>query len=117
MARPVNQRKRREWQRRLKRFENTRRSVAAFCRQEGVSEPSFYHWRKRLTSYPAQGGASTADVPSGFRAVRLLGATSVTVHLPGGTRLEVPTADPQALRVVVSTLADVDTPRGGGRPC
>jgi len=37
-----------EWSDRLKRFENSGRSVTQFCIAEGVSQPSFYQWKKRL---------------------------------------------------------------------
>lgn len=36
------------WRKRLERFESSGQSAAAFCREEGVSTPSFYKWRKRL---------------------------------------------------------------------
>jgi hypothetical protein len=50
MARSMSGRKVQEWQRRLRRFQKSRQSVIAFCREEGVSPPSFYLWRKRLES-------------------------------------------------------------------
>ena len=36
------------WRDRLARFHECRLTVKEFCRQEGVSDPSFYQWRKRL---------------------------------------------------------------------
>ena len=37
------------WQERLRRFREAGSvSVAEFCRQEQVSVPSFYGWRKKL---------------------------------------------------------------------
>ena len=45
-------------------------------------------------------------------------ATGVSVQLPGGTHLIVPTADAESLRLVIETLALVDADRlGGVRPC
>lgn len=36
------------WAERLRRFDLTDLTVAAFCAAEGVSEPSYYHWRRKL---------------------------------------------------------------------
>ena len=38
------------WRERLSRFRRGNLTVAEFCRREGVSNPSFYQWRKRLES-------------------------------------------------------------------
>ena len=98
------------------RFEKSRHTINEFCRQEGVSPQSFYLWRKRL----AQSGCRAAAVqsPDGFRPVRLLPAGGVSVQLPGGTQLVVPTADAQSLRLVIETLARIDADRlGDVRPC
>ena len=48
MARSISGRKLAEWRQRLQRFRNSRQSIAGFCREEGVSPPSFYLWRRRL---------------------------------------------------------------------
>ena len=40
------------WRERLERQAQAKCSVAEFCRREGVSQPAFYHWRKRLQSGP-----------------------------------------------------------------
>ena len=98
------------------RFEKSRQTINEFCRQEGVSPQSFYLWRKRL----AQAGlpSSCRRPPDAFRPVRLLPAAGVSVQLPGGTQLVVPTADAESLRLVIETLARVDADRlGGARPC
>jgi transposase-like protein len=122
MARSISDRKRREWQRRLRRFHKSRQSIAAFCRQEGVSPPLFYFWRKRLA--PAARAEGLGDVPRpasgypGFRPVRIVPAAGVSVQLPGGTQVLVPSGDAESLRLVIETLARADAQRGGDiRPC
>lgn len=37
-----------QWRGRLRRWRDSGQGVREFCWQEGVSEPSFYQWRKRL---------------------------------------------------------------------
>ena len=120
-----------EWRRRMARFQKARSSVAQFCRDEEVSAAAFYHWRKKLarqslSKVAQQGNAplheshETEDVTdsvAGFTPVRLLTSPSVTVRLPGGTQLDISSADPQALTLVIQTLAQVDANRMGGDSC
>jgi hypothetical protein len=118
MAGSLDSPKARQWRQRIERFEGGRQSVTEFCRSEGVSAPSFYQWRKRLPRQPR----ATREA-RGFRAVRVVGtnaalvAAGAVVQLPGGTRLEVPISDPQALRLVIDALVRADAERGGGGPC
>jgi hypothetical protein len=117
----------------MARFRRSRRSVAEFCRGEGVSDASFYQWRRRLAGtsarrkvravgprkrkpVSAEEGRAT-ETKGGFTPVRLVAATSVAVHLPGGTEFCVPTSDPQALRLVIDALAGADAERAGGASC
>ena len=117
MARSSDSRKVREWQRRMARFDKSQRSVTRFCQDEGVSVPSFYHWRKKLQQQtPASEEAK--DAAATFTPVRLVASASVAVRLPGGTQLDVPTGDPQVLQLAIQTLAQVDAQRiAGGEPC
>jgi hypothetical protein len=112
MASTISSRKIEDWRRRLARFRESQLSVTAFCRQEGVSPPSFYAWRKRLhaAARPQGVGEST---PNGFRPVRLLPMSGVSVQLTGGTQLIVPTGDVESLRAVIETVVRVDADRSG----
>lgn len=38
------------WQQRLDRYLQSKQTVADFCKTEGISAPSFYHWKRRLIS-------------------------------------------------------------------
>lgn len=117
MARSLTDRKAQEWWQRFLRFEKSRQSIAAFCREEGVSAPSFYVWRKRLGVAPAV-PSDIPPVPAGFRPVRFLPGASLTARLPGGTRLVVPMLDPEGLRAVIDAVARVDAQIfQGARPC
>ena len=117
MARTLSDRKAQEWRERFLRFEKSRHTINEFCRQEGFSPQSFYLWRKRLAQLPVT-KQPVAQPPDAFRPVRLLPAVGVSVQLPGGTQLVVPTADPESLRLVIDILARVDADRvGGSGPC
>ena len=117
MARSRDARKWQQWRRRMRGFEKGQQTVAAFCREEGVSEASFYHWRRRLADPSAQERGGEADSTAGFRPVRVLRAAQISVRLPGGTRLQVPSSDPEAVRLVIETLARLDAQRAGDGPC
>jgi len=115
MAVSLGSRKAGEWQRRLARFRRGRQSVAEFCRKEGVSAPSFYLWRRRLAQPPVPAGAPVEL--RDFAPIRLTTAASVSVELPGGTALHVPTSDREALRVVIAALVRADARRTGAASC
>jgi transposase-like protein len=125
MARSMDSPKVLEWRRRLARFKDSRRSVVQFCRDEEVSVPSFYQWRKKLRQHTAaatetHGGErhGASDSVAGFTRLRVVASPCVTVRLPGGTQLEVPTADPAVLRRTIRLLAQVDARRvAGGESC
>ena len=112
MASSLDSRRVREWQRRMARFREAQQSVTEFCRQEGVSAPSFYQWRKRLAERPRP-----TEEAAGFRPVRLVSSAAVAVQLPGGTQLHIPTSERRALRLVIDRLARADARRTGGSPC
>jgi len=50
MIRSISDRKSQEWQRRFTKFHNSRQTIPTFCRQEGVSQQSFYLWRNSIGS-------------------------------------------------------------------
>ena len=63
MARSVDVVKLRLWGQRLRRFDRCNLTVAAFCQAEGVSPPSFYHWRKKLDAPPDSRGTQSREAP------------------------------------------------------
>lgn len=48
VGRPRDPRKRQQWERWLGLWRTSGLTVRAFCRQHGLSEPSFYAWRRTL---------------------------------------------------------------------
>jgi len=127
MTRSVDSHKWPEWRRRMSRFLRSQRSVVQFCRDEGVSVPSFYQWRKKLQQHSSaaaikdqtrHAATRSPHADNGFRPVHLVAAASVVVRLPGGTQIDVPTADPAALQLAIQTLAQLDAERcAGGTSC
>jgi len=73
------------WQERLTRFTATDLTIVEFCRNEGISTPSFYRWRKKLVP-------TTTSPPPAFVPVTLSTAEQqvATVALPGGASIDLP---------------------------
>ena len=88
------------WSKRLVRFAQSQMTITQFCKSEGVSPASFYHWKKKQTSCPIR----QPTTPSKFVPVALTAAPAeprrsaeVNIELPGGirVRIDVPTATAQ----------------------
>ena len=106
------------WRERFERFDDGGVSVAEYCGAEGVSQSSFYHWRRKLA--PSKRPPSPSRQPtkkmaghSVFEPVTIATAAMVVIRLPNGTLIEVPAHSEQALRAIVGQLvpADVETER------
>lgn len=128
MAQGMRGEKAAEWRERFDRFHRSGTSVAQFCRDEGISAPSFYNWRRKLGRKAAAGAGSfrnagvVAESRQGsFVPVRVLGGMNlggqITAELPGGTRLAIPLSDPQALQVAITALVRGDAEQAGGSSC
>jgi hypothetical protein len=97
------------WRRRLARFGRSNWTIAEFCRREGVSIATFYHWRKRLGF--AAGKLPARDVrgpqaqarrdTSPFVAVSVATPVIAEIEFPNGVRIRVPATNVQALRAAV----------------
>jgi hypothetical protein len=93
------------WTDRLERFEHAGTTVANFCLAEGVSQASYYYWRRKLRDAQA---ATPAKLAATFLPVALgpldrpqpspRHTTVMAVDLPGGihVRLEVTACDQEA---------------------
>jgi hypothetical protein len=93
----------------ISRWRTSGQSVAAFCAARGVSQASFYTWRKRLSAR-AKAPTASAPPPPSFAAVRVVPDIPVEVVLPTGVVVRVPAgSDPVAVARLVAAL--------GGVPC
>lgn len=98
------------WQVRLRRFDRSQATVAQFCLVEGISQPSFYHWKKKLRQPPSDAKPKRSTAGVQFMPLRLATESAdqiapksdeqaapavacTTIELPGGVRIrvEVPT--------------------------
>jgi putative transposase len=105
MSRGSDGEKVKAWRERFRRYAKSTLSVGDFCREEGLSVPTFYHWRKKLAQAPLrrQSGKRRA-----FRPVMVTpSVAALSVRLPGGAELEVPRENLDTVRAVVAELVRV----------
>jgi len=102
------------WQMVLETRQSSGLSVRQFCKQEGLSEASFYAWRKRLSQEPAMkatpvDGRCEEDRAEPFIQVSLPHASwpGVELLLSSGHTLRIPVGvDRQTLTAVLSALGE-----------
>jgi hypothetical protein len=95
----------RVWREVLRRQASSRLSVAEFCRREGLSQPSFYAWRRTITQRDGR-RANHSDAGArvlGFVPVRVSEVAprveaSITIELTAGLVLRLSEMTP-AVRV------------------
>ena len=101
------------WRQVLARWRRSGLSVRAFCRAEGVNEPRFYWWRRKLGQVePREPGPVFVPVHVVPETADDLGTRSIEVVLANGRCLRVgPGFDPHTLVTLVDLL------EGGGPSC
>jgi transposase-like protein len=102
---PLNVEKRRlkceYWRELIGRQEQSRMTVHAFCAQQGVTEASFYSWRKQLQADRSVSFALVEPRNGEHRPA------PVEFVLPSGERVQVvPGADAATLRMVLAVLRE-----------
>ena len=110
MGREASSERQRYWQDLIHQQQHSGLSIAAFCRQHDLSQPSFYAWRARLTNeLPQMNSTAISFVPLSLPASR---PAIFTVRLPNGVQLDVPSDFDEAaltrLVRVVRILEPVD---------
>jgi len=88
------------WRRMLAEHEQSGETIREFCRKHGVSDHSFYAWRKRI-------GRQTPVTFALVEAKRPVTAipAMIEVALSSGERLRIP-CEAAALRVVLGVLRE-----------
>jgi transposase-like protein len=116
MGRRVNAALHEAWRVRIAEQAASGLTVAAYCHQAGISEHSFYQWRRRLIDSPPQGVQSARPIdkncgelmPSTGGSPPTLDGSFIRVPLEfegGSSSLEVILADATRLRVPAHHLA------------
>ena len=70
----------RQWRERVAGWQASGVSVREFCRRRGLTETSFYDWKRELRTRDAQAGTSSSRTPVARRASE--GKTSPTAFVP-----------------------------------
>ena len=95
------------WQMVLDTFKTSGLSVRQFCQQEGLTEASFYSWRKRLSNPQESGPSKGPSQPDPFIQVSIPSAKSIVLELilASGHKLHIPSdIDPAFLTGVLSAM-------------
>ena len=92
----------RRWTELIRQQGQSNLTVSAFCREQGVSDQSFYSWRKRLSgSEPVRFTLVEANAPVTKEG------PAVELILASGERLRIaPGADAATLRTVLNVLRE-----------
>ncbi len=110
MSRSAHVGKRSEWLDRFRRFRRLNLSVTEFCRREGVSVPSYYHWRRKLADATSETGARRQ--PATFIPVQVASPADLQVTFPNGARLTLPALDHELVRMSIESIALTRTFQG-----
>ena len=86
-----------EWLELVERQKGSGLSVAEFCRRNGLTENSFYRWRRLL--------GDEVEVP--FVSLSVVASPTVDVELPGGAIVKA-AASRETLREVFAALLSVE---------
>ena len=96
------------WQMALETFKSSGLSIRNFCKQEGLSEPAFYSWRKKFARSDKSAEDKQKDTnPSAFIKVAMPKNKSFAIELvfSSGNTLRISSgADSQTLSNVISVL-------------
>ena len=94
-------------------------SIREWCRRQGVNEPAFYWWRRRMNGQPSGATMPLQGTPAGssltnvepsataaeFLPIRLASSAMIEIVLPDGVRLQVtPGVTADQLRQVLCAL-------------
>ncbi len=89
---------RNHWERLISEQPTSGLNITAFCRTKGISQNSFYLWRRRLAKEP-----KPQQTDSPFISVEVIGTKHFESDLPCGATLRVP-SDESSLNLALSVL-------------
>lgn len=89
------------WRMVMEEHRNSGFTIKDFCKQQGISEPSFYAWRKRLKKRDAEGRAPGTLVP-----VRLVGEPDDAAGKHASVTLRIATPSAFTVDIQADSTAD-----------
>ncbi len=104
-----NDRKRRFWRAAIKTWRDSGMSVSRFCKAEGLTEGTFYNWRKKLADGQSQASEQKDLNSSAFIELTMPKSDPVALELvlSSGHTLRINSAaDPRILIDVLSSLRE-----------
>ncbi len=102
-----NNERRQFWQMAIETWQDSDMSISKFCRIEGLSEGTFYNWRKKLNGGHSQPDKHTTRSPSAFIEVAMPknNHAALELLLSSGNTLRISSAaDNKTLSNVISVL-------------
>lgn len=95
------------WKALIEKWRSSGLSVRKFCKQEGLTEPAFYSWRRKLACNNAQQDKKNASRSSAFIKVAMAqnNPSALELVLASGNSLRISSAtDIRTLSDVLSSL-------------
>jgi transposase-like protein len=92
--------RRKLWRQRVAQQETSGQSVSAFCREQSLSEATFYAWRRRLRSQNTPVRFALVETKPGETTV-----LPIELLLASGERLRIP-HDAATLKLVLAVLRE-----------
>lgn len=109
MGRSIDASVREVWRDRLGRYESCDLTVAAFCSAEGVSQASFYQWKKKLGRRRRVASAVRRDETAASKSPAFVPVVptslAVVVTFVNGVRVELPSSDHELVDRVIQVAA------------
>jgi transposase-like protein len=102
-----NKERRQFWQMVIETWQDSGMSVSKFCKAEGLSEGTFYNWRKKLSGAHSQRNESAGPSPSAFIEIAMPKSNHAALELVlcSGNTLRISSiADNKTLSNVISVL-------------
>ena len=102
-----NKERRQFWQMVIETWQDSGMPVNRFCKAEGLSEGTFYNWRKKLSGRHSQRKEQSSSSPSAFIEVAMpkTNHAALELLLSSGNTLRISSeADSKTLRNVITVL-------------
>ena len=93
------------WAERIAECRSSGKSVRAWCRENEISEKTYYYWQRRLYEQMVSTAERVAfsEIPRGVQKGQYSGVAA-KISLSGATIEVYPGADVQMIRVILETL-------------